>query len=167
MRTEAETDRAIGMYADTVRRVCFIHLKNYSDVEDVFQEVFLKYILHDQPFESDDHERAWLIRVAINVCKDVLRSFFRRRVCSLDDLDTEPFAIQEEDRGVLDAVLKLPDHYRNVVYLVYYEGYSAVETAKILGKNENTVYTWLSRAKSMLKDTLGGEDLERRSQNRV
>lgn len=93
MRSEAEASRAVDLYADTVRRICFMHLKNYADVEDVFQEVFLKYILHDREFESDAHEKAWLIRVAINACRDLLRSPFRRRVCSIEEVNTEPFYI--------------------------------------------------------------------------
>ena len=157
MRSNSEADRAVEKYADTVRRVCFMHLKNYSDVEDVFQDVFLKYILHDEPFESDAHEKAWLIRVAINSCKDIFKSFFRRKVCSLDDIETEPFYIQEESQDLLDAVLKLPDNYKNVIYLFYYEGYTAVEIARILNRRENTIYTWLSRAKAKLKEELGGE----------
>ena len=157
MKSSSEADRAVEKYADTVRRVCFMHLKNKSDIEDVFQEVFLKYILHDDPFESEEHEKAWIIRVTINACKDVFKSFFRRNVCSLEEIETEPFYIQEENRFLLDSVLKLPDHYKNVIYLFYYEGYSAVEIAKILNKRENTIYTWLSRAKSKLKEELGGE----------
>lgn len=157
MRSNSEADRAVEKYADTVRRVCFMHLKNYSDVEDVFQDVFLKYILHDEPFESDAHEKSWLIRVTINSCKDIFKSFFRRKVCSLDDIETEPFYIQEESQDLLDAVLKLPDNYKNVIYLFYYEGYTAVEIARILNRRENTIYTWLSRAKAKLKEELGGE----------
>lgn len=160
MKSNSEADRAVEKYADTVRRVCFMHLKNKSDIEDVFQEVFLKYILHDAPFESEEHEKAWLIRVTINACKDVFKSFFRRNVCSLEEIDTEPFYIQEENRSLLDAILKLPNNYKNVIYLFYYEGYSAVEIAKILNKRENTIYTWLSRAKSKLKEELGGEHFD-------
>ncbi len=120
----------------------------------------MKYILHDDPFESEEHEKAWIIRVTINACKDVFKSFFRRNVCSLEEIETEPFYIQEENRFLLDSVLKLPDHYKNVIYLFYYEGYSAVEIAKILNKRENTIYTWLSRAKSKLKEELGGEHFD-------
>lgn len=157
MKNEAEAGRVIEKYADTVRRICFIHLHNYNDVEDVFQDVFLKYILYDKPFENEEHERAWLIRVAINACKDVFKSFFRQKVCSLEEVDREPLFIQDESRGVLEAVLKLPEHYKNVIYLFYYEGYSAVEIAKMLGRKENTIYTWLSRARSELKERLGGD----------
>lgn len=162
MRSETEANRAVEKYADTVRRVCFLHLRNYSDVEDIFQEVFLKYILHDRPFESDAHEKAWLIRVAVNCCKDLLKSFFRRNVSSFEDIVTEPFYIQNENenREILEATFRLPDKYRDIIYLFYYEGYTAVEIAKILNKSENTIYTWLSRAKSKLKDALGGEPFD-------
>lgn len=161
MRNEADINRALQMYADTVRRICFMHLKNRSDVEDVFQEVFLKYALQVAPFESDVHERAWLIRVAVNACKDVLKSFWRRNVSSLEDTDITGITVSEEHRVVLDAVLRLkPPKYRNVIYLHYYEGYRATEIAVILGQKENTIYTWLSRAKEQLKSLLGGEPIE-------
>ena len=158
MRSEADINRALQMYADTVRRICFMHLNNRSDVEDVFQEVFLKYALHVAPFESDAHERAWLIRVAINACKDVLKSFWRRKVFSLEETNITGLTIPEECTDVLDAVLRLvPPKYRDVIYLHYYEGYSAVEIAAILRQKENTIYTWLDRARKQLKTLLGGE----------
>jgi RNA polymerase sigma-70 factor (ECF subfamily) len=160
MRNEAEANRALELYADTVRRICFIHLKNHADTEDVFQEVFLKYVLRNREFESEAHERAWLIRVAVNACKDVIKSFFRsKNVTSFEELIAEPFYLQESESEVLGAVLSLPEKYRDVIYLHYYEGYSAVEIAKMLGKNENTVYTWLDRARKRLKETLRGETL--------
>ena len=157
MHKEAEVNRALDLYADTVRRICFMYLKNDADVEDVFQEVFLKYLLHPSSFESDAHEKAWLIRVAINVCKDVLKSFFRRRVRSLEEINTEPFYMQEEEKELLEVVLQLPPKYRNVIYLFYYEGYTAVEIAGILKRSENTIYTGLDRARKELRKQLGGE----------
>ena len=105
MRNEASANRALDLYADTIRRICFIHLKNYADVDDVFQEVFLKYLLHDNRFESDAHEKAWLIRVALNASKDVLKGFFRRNVTTFDELFYEPFYLQEQEYEVMDAVL--------------------------------------------------------------
>ena len=157
MRSEAEANRAIARFADTVRRVCFMRMKNLADVEDIFQDVFLKYILHDRDFESEAHEKAWFIRVTINACKDSLKSFFRTKVSSLDDLLMEPSSIDEEKTAVWDALLRLPQKYRDVIYLFYYEGYTAVEIANILQKNENTIYTWLKRAKAQLKEQMGGE----------
>ena len=93
----------------------------------------------------------------INACRDVLKSFFRKKVRSIEEIDVEPFYIQEQDKELLDAVLRLPPKYRNVIYLFYYEGYTAVEIAGILKKSENTVYTWLDRGRKELKKQLGGE----------
>jgi RNA polymerase sigma-70 factor (ECF subfamily) len=137
-----------------------VHLKNIHDAEDVFQDVFLKYVLRDRPFENDAHEKAWFIRVAINACKDSLRSFFRKNVSSIEELLIEPSFVDKENREVLDAVMRLPEKHRMVVYLFYYEGYSAVEIASILKKNENTIYTWLSRARTQLRADIGGEPFE-------
>lgn len=76
MRSELEVSRAIDAYGDTVRRVCMVHLKNHSDAEDIFQTVFLKYALSSAVFHSDEHEKAWFLRVTLNACKDLLKSFF-------------------------------------------------------------------------------------------
>ena len=160
MRSEWEANRAIDRYADLVRRVCMIHLKNHADTEDIFQTVFLKYGTGTTEFESEEHEKAWFIRVTINACKDLLRSFFRSRTVSLDDLLEQPDQVPEDHREVLEAVLALPDKYRDVVYLHYYEGYTAPEIGTILHKNPNTVYTLLTRARDELRKMLGGEDFE-------
>lgn len=160
MRSEEEASRAIERYGNTVRRLCMMHLKNHADTEDIFQTVFLKYVLSSVSFESDEHEKAWLIRVTINACKDLLKSFFRSRTVSLDQLLDQPAPMPSDHREVLEAVLALPQKYRDVVYLHYYEGYTAPEIGKILGKNANTVYTLLTRARQLLRDRLGGEDLE-------
>ena len=160
MRSEWEANRAIDRYADLVRRVCMIHLKNHADTEDIFQTVFLKYVTGTTEFESEEHEKAWFIRVTINACKDLLRSFFRSRTVSLDDLLEQPDQVPEDHREVLEAVLALPDKYQDVVYLHYYEGYTAPEIGTILHKNPNTVYTLLTRARDELRKMLGGEDFE-------
>ena len=158
MRSEQEANRAIERYADTVRRICMIHLKNHADTEDIFQNVFLKYVLSTAVFESEEHEKAWFIRVTINACRDLLKSFFRSRTVSLDTLLDQPAELTQEDHTVLEAVLALPPKYRDVVYLHYYEGYTAEEIGKILGKKTNTVYTMLTRARALLKEKLGGEE---------
>lgn len=160
MRDEREVDRAIELYADMIRRLCMVHLKNYSDTEDIFQTVFLKYVLSSVIFENEEHEKAWFIRVTVNACKDLLKSFFRSRTVSIDELVNEPEALEAHNTEVLEAVLSLPYKYKNVVYLYYYEGYSAVEISRILGKNVNTVYTLLTRSRRLLKEMLGGEESE-------
>ena len=158
MRSEQEANRAIERYADTVRRICMIHLKNHADTEDIFQNVFLKYVLSTTVFESEEHEKAWFIRVTINACRDLLKSFFRSRTVSLDTLLDQPAELTQQGHTVLEAVLALPPKYRDVVYLHYYEGYTAPQISQILKKNVNTIYTLLTRAKQALRETLGGDD---------
>ena len=157
MRSEQEVNRAVERYADMVRRLCMLHLKNAADTEDIFQNVFLKYVLRSMPFESEAHEKAWFIRVTINACKDLLKSFFRSRTVSLDEVVQLPAETPPDHREVLEAVLSLPPKYKDVVYLHYYEGYTAPEISRMLGKNVNTVYTRLNRSKQLLRDKLGGD----------
>jgi len=154
MRSDREVEQAMSRQADTVRRLCMLHLKNHADTEDIFQTVFLKYALSDAAFESQAHENAWFVRVTLNACRDLLKSFFRSRIVSLDTLLDFPQEIREEHREVLEAVLSLPEKYRVPIYLHYYEGYTAPEIGDLLKKNVNTVYTLLNRGKSMLKEAL-------------
>lgn len=158
MQSEQAVNRAIEKYADMVRRLCLIHLQNRDDTEDIFQTVFLKYVLRSMPFESEEHEKAWLIRVTINACRDLRRSFFRSHIVSLDELIDVPSPVLQDHRNVLEAVMSLPRKYKDVVYLHYYEGYTAGEIGKILGKNVNTVYTLLTRSKKLLKEKLEGDE---------
>lgn len=160
MRNEKEAENAVKLYADLVRRICFLHLKNHADTEDIFQNVFLKYILRSDAFESPEHEKAWLIRVTINECKNLLKSFHRTKTIDLDSLSEQAGEWEEKDTKVLEAVLALPPKYKNVIYLFFYEGYTAVEISKILHQNVNTIYTLLSRAKLKLKNRLGGEEFD-------
>lgn len=137
-----------------------IHLKNYADTEDIFQTVFLKYVLSSVLFESEEHEKAWFIRVTINACKDLLKSFFRSRTAPLDEIMEQPARLPPDHREVLEAVLSLPQKYRGVVYLHYYEDYTAPQISRILGKNVNTIYTLLNRSKQLLREKLGGDGYE-------
>ena len=157
MRSEQEAVRAVEQYSDTVRRLCIVYLKNYADAEDIFQTVFLKYVLSSMSFKSAEHEKAWFIRVTINACKDFLKSFFRRHTVPLDEVLEQPAPLPPDYREVLAAVLSLPKKYREVIYLHYYEEYTAPEIGRILGKNPNTVYTLLTRSKKMLREKLEGD----------
>ena len=157
MRSEEDINRAIGKYADMVKRICVLHLKNHADTEDIFQTVFLKYALHTSAFQSEEHEKAWLIRVTLNACRDLLRSFFRSRTVPLEEIARQAAAADEESRDVLRAVLQLPEKYRRAIYLHYYEGYTALQIGRLLGKNTNTVYTLLTRGRQLLKQELGGD----------
>ena len=157
MKSAEDVNRVMEDYADMVRRICLVHLKNRHDTEDVFQNVYMKYLFYEGSFESREHEKAWFARVTINACTDWLRSLSRRKWVPLSVLNEESRSLDAESAEILESVLKLPEKYRNVIYLHYFEGYSAVEIAGILGRKENTIYTWLSRAKEMLRKRLGGE----------
>ena len=161
MRTEADVNQTIDLYGDMVRRICLCHLKSPDDAEDVFQNTFLKYMLSEEAFASEEHRKAWLIRVSINACKDHFRVLQRSRAVPLEDYLPEAAYFPEEIRDVLESVLSLPGKYRDVIYLHYYEGYSAYEISRILKKKENTIYSLLSRGRNLLKKELGGDDLDK------
>ncbi|MHC1720667.1 MAG: RNA polymerase sigma factor [Clostridiaceae bacterium] len=148
---------ALKKHSDMVRRVCFIYLRNYADVEDAFQDVFLKLMQSETKFEDEEHIKAWLCRVAINKCKDMCKNFFRKNVSSIEDIEI-PFE-DEVESDVMAAVLSLPPKYKDVVYLFYYEDYSVPEIAKLLGIKENTIYSNLHRARELLKKELGGLEI--------
>ncbi len=157
MRSEQETIRAIEQYSDTVRRICMVHLKNDADTEDIFQTVFLKYVLSSISFENSEHEKAWFIRVTINACKDLLKSFFRSHTVSLNDVIEPSTELSLDYRDVWEAIFSLPQKYRDVVYLHYFEDYTAPQISHILNKNVNTIYTLLTHSKQMLREKLGGD----------
>lgn len=156
MRSEQEVEQAIELYSDMIRRICLLHLNNHEDTEDVLQEVFLKYVLHSVGFESKEHEKAWLIRVTLNACKDLKRRLFRHSTVPLDVLSEEAASVMPEQMEILEVVLSLPAKYKDVIYLHYYEGYTAREIGTMLHKKENTVYSLLSRGRELLKQKLGG-----------
>ena len=157
MRSEKEVNRAIELYSDMVRRLCLIHLKNDADTEDIFQTVFLKYALSSAAFESDEHEKAWLIITASNLCKDTLKKWWRKNE-NIDDYTSLPQERTETGNDVLDAILALPQDYKDVVYLYYYEGYTTAEIAAHQNCPESTVRSRLSRARKQLMTMLGGAD---------
>ena len=113
-----------------------------------------------ETFGNESHEKAWFIRITINACKDLLKSFFRRQTVPIDEITELPATFSPRDHEIFNAVLSLPKKYKDVVYLHFYEGYTAPEIGDILGKNVNTVYTLLTRSKKLLKEKLGGDDYE-------
>ena len=157
MKSETELKNAIAIYADTVKRICYMYLRNTHDVEDIFQIVFTKYVCSSIVFNNSEHIKAWLIRITINCCKDYLKSYWKKNV----DLHDEPMdlaeTISDEYSGVLLAVRDLAPIYRDAIYLHYFEGYKASEIGRIMRKSENTVYSLLARAREQLKIKLGGD----------
>ena len=147
---------ALEKYGDTVYRICYLYMKNRDDAEDAFQDVFLRYMQANKHFQSEEHEKAWLCTVAFNRCKDLLKSAARKTV-GFDDV-AEPGACDKyNDNPVLEAVMALPDKYKDVIYLHYYEDWSAAKIAKVLKCTESTVYSQLSRGRQLLKERLGDD----------
>lgn len=151
--TDDHVSEAIEKYSDMVRRICFLYLRNEADVEDVFQEVFLKFFLNFDSFENEEHQKAWLCRVTFNKCKDLCKSFWHKKVVSLYDLEI-PY--ESPEQGVLmKTILELPSDQKEAVYLHYYEGRTVPEISKLMRKNPNTVYSLLRRAKAQIKLKVG------------
>lgn len=151
---------ALETYSDMVYRICFLYLYNRTDFDDVFQEVFLRLLKRNTPFESKEHEKAWLIRVTINLCKDISKSFWRRNIDLIEEIEVRSFENESSDGELLQIVLSLPQKYKDVIYLYYYEEYTVPQIAKILKANENTLYSHLHRAKELLKEKLEGREHE-------
>ena len=160
MDTNQQAERLAAAYADAILRLSYTYLKNTHDAQDICQTVFVKLLTEPRQFESAEHERAYVLRMAANACKDLLKSPWRKRTCGLEAVLEVPAPAAEEG-GVLAAVNQLPANYRTVIYLFYYEGYQAAEIGKILGVPAATVHTRLARGRARLRDILGGTDYER------
>ncbi len=154
--TRSELEEIINLYGDMVYRLAFSYTGNKEDADDISQEVFIRYIHHAHKFSGDDsgYLKAWFIRVTINLCKDFLSSYWKRNITALDDDIT---VFMEEKSEVYEAVINLPEKYRIVVYLYYYENYSVREISKILKRSQGTVKWQLSKARQLLKNELEKE----------
>ena len=155
-----EAERLVRTYSDLILRLAYTYLKSTHDAEDICQNVFLKLLTGGYTFDSAEHEKAWVIRTTANACKDSLRAAHRR--CVGLEAVAEAAAPEVPDSAVLDAVMALPQKYREAVYLHYYEGYSVREIAKLLGRSEAAVSAHLSRGRKSLRTTLGGDLYEQR-----
>lgn len=155
LRTDKEITEIYNRNVDAVYRLCYSYMKNQPEAEDMVQETFLKLILTGKEFQSERHERAWLIVTASNQCKDTLKKWWRR---TEDIADHQiPDDRQLLHNPVLEAILALPENFKTVVYLYYYEGYTTAEIGELLHIPPETVRTRLMRARKRLKGLLGGE----------
>ncbi len=152
-----EVQDLVALYQDSLFAVAFNLCKNAQDAEDVVQDTFIRYYTLKKEFDSKEHIRAWLIRVAINRAKNVSRTFWRRNRISLQDyMETLTFET-EESENLFETVMKLPEKYRIVIHLFYYEDYSVSEIAGILSLSESNVKVRLSRGRTLLRDALKEE----------
>lgn len=142
----------LQQYGNSILRLAYSYLHNMSDAEDVLQDTLVQYIKTEPKFESDSHEKAWFMRVAINISKNKISY---NQIRKTDELSEDLAAAQAEDLAfVWDAVKELPDKYREIVHLFYQEGYSTSQIAELLSKKETTVRSLLLRARLKLKEVL-------------
>ena len=149
------TEDVIKKYSDMVYRLAFSYTRNKSDTDDIYQEVFLRYIKNTPEFNGEEHRKAWLLRVTINCCKKMYLSAWRNKIVPLEnDLIFE----SEEDNNLHYELMKLPVKYRTVIHLFYYENYSVEEIGDILSQKPPAVRMTLTRARRKLKEILKEED---------
>lgn len=157
---EAKEDlsRKYDLYGDMLFRLCMVLLCSREDAEDVVQDTFLKYVRKHPVFESTEHEKAWLIRVATNGSRDKRRSFSFKNSVSLEEIGE--YAETQEQEQVLEQLMSLPTRYKTVLYLHYVEGYKLREVASLTGMSESAAKVALYRGRERLKLELKEECTE-------
>lgn len=152
-----DIDAAVRRYADMVYRLAMLNTRDKYEAEDVFQEVFLKLYKHQKSICSEEHLKAWLIRVTVNQCRSLATTAWNKKRVSLDAVaETAAEEAPEEHPEVYEAVRELPDKYREVIHLFYYEELQIKEIAEILERNEATIKTQLARGRQLLNERLKG-----------
>lgn len=150
-----ELEQVIRRYADAVYRLALAQMHNPADADDVFQDVFLRYAEKAPAFASEEHRKAWLIRVTLNRCRSHYRSHWWKRILPLDAA-AHASVLDEYDPELADALAQLPPKYRAVIHLHYFENYDTGEIAALTRQQPSTVRSQLTRARQLLKDRLKG-----------
>lgn len=157
--TDRELEKALEIHRNSVYRLAVSYLKNAADSEDITQEAFIKLYMRRSPFEDDDLTRAWLLRVTANLCKNRLRSPWRKRRCDMPEEMPEAAGISPQERQELKSALEsLSPENRAVIYLFYYEGLSAEMTGKALGLSVTAVTSRLQRSREAMKKFLSEDE---------
>lgn len=153
--TNGRAEMILTRFGDSILRYAYTYLHNMSDAEEVLQDTLVQFLKTAPEFESENHEKAWLLRVAANLSKNRIRY---NKLRETDELNDELVAEEREDLSfVWEAVKSLPVKYREVIHLFYHEGYQTAQIAKVLGRNESTVRSDLRRGREKLKEVLKGE----------
>ena len=153
MQNRKEIENVIEKYSDMVYRIALTRCGTIENAEDIYQDVFIKFSEKMPAFENEEHEKAWFIRITLNLSKNLKLSAWNKKVINLDE--NIEFQTKEES-DVFSVVCELPTNYKTVIYLMYYEGYKVKEISKIMRKQEGTIKTWLYRAREILKNKLEG-----------
>lgn len=143
-------EEIMDIYADRLFRLCLVTLGNASDAEDAVQETMIKYMQNAPAFEDAEHEKAWLITVAANKCRDILR--FRKRHPLADMTDTGQFTQGVPDSGIMDALMALPERFRTVLFLYYVEEYTTDDIARAIGRTSSAVKMRLQKGRRLLRE---------------
>lgn len=155
MRTDNHISEIVNTYSDMVYKIAFARTKNKFDPDDVFQEVFIRYMKNHHKLQSDEHTKAWLIRTTINCSYNIFNSsWFKNTVQLMDNISFST----EENKDLYYSVLELPIKYRTIIHLFYYEDMSILEISESLGIKEGTIKSQLHRGRNLLKELLKGED---------
>ena len=150
MDTEKDIRGAVIKYSDMLYKICIVILCNEQDVQDAIQDTFCKYLEKKPDFGDEEHEKAWLIKVATNICRDMIRFRVRHPKVSIDEV--ENILVAPEQRETLIELLELPVKHKTVIYLHYVEGYPIKEIAEILGITESAVKSRLLRGRKQMRD---------------
>ena len=150
-------DETFQKYGDRIFSAAFSICQNRADADDVVQETLIRYYSLDKDFESEAHLKAWLLRVAMNRAKDLTTSFWRRSKVQWEDYMDDLVFEEPEDSRLFEAVMNLPEKYRTVIHLFYYEGYAVEEISSILRRPGGTVKSQLNRGRKLLKNALQEE----------
>ena len=143
-------EEVMKLYGNMLFRLCLLTLGNASDAEDVVQDTFLKYLQKAPVFENTEHEKAWLITVAVNRCRDMLRFKQRHPVVNIEEI--LELTQDVSDSGILDALMTLPDKFRTVLFLHYVEEYNIAEIAGMIGKTKSAVKMRLQKGRRLLEE---------------
>ena len=154
MRYDPMYELMVEKHSHMVYKLAYARTRNTTDAEDVFQEVFLRYIRRNPEFENEEHEKAWFLRVTINCSKNLFASFSKNRT---DELPENVAGITREEKMLDEFLMELPKKYRTVIHLFYYEDMKILEIGELLNLKESTVKMQLTRARKILK-----ENMERR-----
>lgn len=159
-QTDISAKRLLELYSDTVYRIAYARTRNHQDAEDITQNVFLKYVAAKKAFDSEEHRKAWILRVAVNCTNDYVKSAYYRKRAALEDIPEQgaeqSYEIEEKSE-VYYAVQSLPEKYRIPIHLFYYEDMSIAQIAAATSQTQSTVRSQLTRARNMLKKILKEE----------
>lgn len=146
---EIEMEEVARKYMSMLFQLCYVHLRNHADAEDAVSETLIRYMEKRPAFNEEEHRKAWILRTAINICRDMHRYRKRHQYINLEDIND--YVAEEEDRTIVTSLMNLPEKYKSVLYLYYIEGYKTAEISEILGLSPSAVRKRLQIGRKKLR----------------